>query len=175
MNFCSNCGSSRIVKKVPEGDTHPRLVCEECGEIHYTNPNVVTGVLPFNDNDEILLCKRAIEPRSGFWTLPAGFLENGESIEEGALRETREEACLEVSEIKLFTVISVPRINQIYSFFIGKIVNDDFGPTPESSEVKLFKINELPWDDLAFRTVRLTIEQYLNHGKDSFSNKVLDD
>lgn len=174
MNFCSKCGSARIEKKIPEGDTLPRYVCQDCGEIHYSNPNVVTGVLPINDANEILLCRRSIEPRSGFWTLPAGFLENGESIEQGALRETREEAKLEVNNVKLFTVISVPKINQVYSFFIGEIANTDFGPTPESSEVKLFHVDNIPWDKLAFRTVKLTIEQYLEHGRNSFFNRVLD-
>ena len=107
MNFCSKCSSAQIEKKVPDGDTHERLVCTQCNEIFYSNPNIVTGVLPFNSNNEILLCKRNIEPRSGFWTLPAGFLENGESIEEGAVRETYEEALLKVENVNLFFSIEI--------------------------------------------------------------------
>ena len=150
MNFCSNCGSAELVKKIPEGDNLERFVCNKCGEIHYQNPNIVTGVLAYTDQNELILCKRSIEPRHGYWTLPAGFLENGESIEEGALRETMEEAKLHVSDVKLFTVLSVPHINQIYTFFTGKVVNHDFGPTPESSEVKLFKFDDIPWSCLLY-------------------------
>lgn len=174
MNFCSNCASANIEKRIPDDDNLPRDICSDCGEIFYSNPNIVTGVLPFTNNNEILLCKRSIEPRSGYWTLPAGFLENGESIEEGALRETQEEAKLLVKDVQLFNVISVPRINQIYTFFTGLVVNDDFGPTPESSEVKLFHIDDIPWDDLAFRTVRMTIELYLKEGVGKAFNNVLD-
>ena len=131
-------------------------------------------MLPYTANNEILLCKRSIEPRYGFWTLPAGFLENGETIEEGALRETEEEAKLMVTDVELFNVISVPRINQIYTFFTGLVANDDFGPTPESSEVKLFHVDNIPWDDLAFRTVRMTIELYLKEGRGKIFNNVLE-
>ena len=114
MNFCPNC-SAKIIKEIPEGDNLERDVCSQCGEIFYTNPNVVAGVLPYNDKNQILLCKRSIEPREGFWTLPAGFLENGETIEQGAIRETLEEAKLRVKDSKLFTVISVPHIDQVLS------------------------------------------------------------
>ena len=163
MNFCSNCGSAELVKKIPEGDNLERFVCNKCGEIHYQNPNIVTGVLAYTDQNEVILCKRSIEPRHGYWTLPAGFLENGESIEEGALRETMEEAKLHVSDVKLFTVLSVPHINQIYTFFTGKVMNHDFGPTPESSEVKLFKFDDIPWSELAFPTVIKTLKSELTH------------
>tara|TARA_Y100000996_G_scaffold360292_1_gene302658 strand:+ start:938 stop:1465 length:528 start_codon:yes stop_codon:yes gene_type:complete len=173
MNFCSKCSSAQIEKKVPDGDTHERLVCTQCNEIFYSNPNIVTGVLPFNSNNEILLCKRNIEPRSGFWTLPAGFLENGESIEEGAVRETYEEALLKVENVNLFTILSVPHINQIYTFFTGEINGSSFGPTPESSEVKLFKINEIPWDELAFPTVKRTLQLFLEEDRNNVFNEVL--
>tara|TARA_B100001778_G_scaffold27393_1_gene20036 strand:- start:170 stop:496 length:327 start_codon:yes stop_codon:yes gene_type:complete len=106
MNFCPNC-SAKIIKKIPEGDNLERDVCSQCSEIFYSNPNVVAGVLPYNDKNQILLCRRSIEPREGYWTLPAGFLENGETIEQGAIRETLEEAKLKVKDSKLFTVISV--------------------------------------------------------------------
>tara|TARA_Y100000022_G_scaffold3829_1_gene3125 strand:- start:39 stop:572 length:534 start_codon:yes stop_codon:yes gene_type:complete len=173
MNFCPKCSSAEIVKKIPEGDNRERDVCNKCEEIFYTNPNIVTGVLAYTDNDELILCKRSIEPRHGFWTLPAGFLENQESIEEGALRETEEEAKLQVSDVKLFTVLSVPHIDQIYTFFTGKVVNHDFGPTPESSEVKLFKYDDIPWAELAFPTVIKTIKLFLEHGDDKVFNEVL--
>ena len=173
MNFCPVCSSAEIVKKIPEGDNREREVCNNCGEIFYTNPNIVTGVLAYTDNDELILCKRSIEPRHGYWTLPAGFLENQESIEEGALRETEEEAKLRVSNVKLFTVLSVPHIDQSYTFFTGKVVNYDFGPTPESSEVKLFKYDDIPWDELAFPTVIKTIKLFLEHGDDKIINEVL--
>ena len=174
MNFCPICSSAEIIKTIPDDDNRERDVCQSCGEIFYVNPNIVTGVLPYNDQGEILLCKRSIEPRDGFWTLPAGFLENGESIQEGAERETLEEAKLHVSDVKLFTILSVPHINQIYTFFSGKIVNDDFGPTPESSEVKLFKVDEIPWEELAFPTVIKTLKIYLEHGDEKVFNEVLE-
>ena len=173
MNICSNCGSAELVKKIPEGDNLERFVCNKCAYIHYQNPNIVTGVLAYTDQHELILCKRSIEPRNGYWTLPAGFLENGESIQEGALRETMEEAKLEVSDVKLFTVLSVPHINQIYTFFTGKVVNDDFGPTPESSEVELFKFDDIPWSELAFPTVIKTLKLFLEHGDSKVINETL--
>lgn len=173
MNFCPICSSAEIVRKIPEGDNLERDVCNKCNEIFYTNPNIVTGVLAYTNDDELILCKRSIEPRIGYWTLPAGFLENGESIEEGALRETFEEAKLYVDDVKLFTILSVPHINQIYTFFTGKVANYDFGPTPESSEVKLFKYDDIPWSELAFPTVIKTIKLFLEHGDNEVFNEVL--
>ena len=174
MNFCSNCGSDELVKKIPEGDNLERFVCNKCGHIHYQNPNVVAGVLPYNDKNQILLCKRSIEPREGYWTLPAGFLENGETIEQGAIRETLEEAKLKVKDSRLFTVISVPHIDQVYTFFTAKIINDDFGPTAESSEVQLFSYEDIPWDELAFPTVMRTIKLFLEHGDKKVFNEVIE-
>ena len=174
MNFCSNCGSAELVKKIPEGDNLERFVCNKCGHIHYQNPNVVAGVLPYNDKNQILLCKRSIEPREGYWTLPAGFLENGETIEQGAIRETLEEAKLKVKDLRLFTVISVPHIDQVYTFFTAKIINDDFGPTAESSEVQLFNYEDIPWDELAFPTVMRTIKLFLEHGDKKVFNEVIE-
>ena len=174
MNFCSNCGSDELVKKIPEGDNLEIFVCNKCGHIHYQNPNVVAGVLPYNDKNQILLCKRSIEPREGYWTLPAGFLENGETIEQGAIRETLEEAELKVKDSKLFTVISVPHIDQVYTFFTAKIINDDFGPTEESSEVKLFNYEDIPWKELAFPTVIRTIKLFLKHGDKEVFNEVIE-
>jgi ADP-ribose pyrophosphatase YjhB (NUDIX family) len=158
MNYCSNCGS-RVVLKVPEGDFLPRHVCDNCGLIHYQNPKVVVGCLPVWD-EKVLLCKRAIEPRHGLWTLPAGFLENGESLPAGALRETLEEAHARVAIDDLYTVISLPQINQIYMMFRARLLDLDFGPGDESLEVKLYEEADIPWEALAFRTITRTLRNY---------------
>ena len=171
MKFCTQCGGP-VSKKIPQDDNRERYVCDDCGFIHYHNPNAVVGTLPYC-GDKVLLCKRGIEPRKGLWTLPAGFLELGETLQEGALRETMEEAKLQVSDVKLFTILSVPHINQIYTFFTGKVVNDDFGPTPESSEVELFKFDDIPWSELAFPTVIKTLKLFLEHGDDKVINETL--
>jgi len=159
MNFCSHCGSRDVGLRVPEGDTLPRFVCSACGVIHYQNPKVVVGCLPENEN-QVLLCRRAIEPRYGKWTLPAGFLENGESIATGAQRETVEEANARVEVGDLYTVISLPYINQVYIMFRARLLDLDFGPGTESLEVRLFGEDEVPWEELAFRTITRTLRNY---------------
>ncbi|GAB2189378.1 NUDIX hydrolase [Sessilibacter sp. MAH2] len=166
MKFCSNCGA-KVSIQVPAGDDRNRHVCIECETIHYQNPKVITGCLPVFE-DKILLCKRAIEPRANLWTLPAGFMENGESIEEGALRESWEEARVKISNPSLYQVFSVPYINQVYVFYKGEVANQDFGPGPESLEVELFDFDQIPWDKLAFPVVRITLENYLT----DYSNNV---
>ena len=138
MKFCSHCGSDALEQRIPEGDTLERCVCANCGAIHYQNPKTVVGCLPEWDG-RVLLCKRAIEPRRGLWTLPAGFLENGETIEAGALRETAEEARATVDIGALYTVISLPDINQVYMMFRARLLDLDFGPGPESLEVRAFR------------------------------------
>ncbi len=135
MKFCSHCGSSALEFRVPEGDTLPRYVCGKCGTIHYQNPKVVVGCLPEWDG-QVLLCKRAIEPRLGLWTLPAGFLENGETLVAGALRETPRRRARGVEVDELYTVISLPHINQVYVMFRARLLDLDFGPGPESLEVR---------------------------------------
>lgn len=159
MKFCSHCGSSRLEFRIPGGDTLPRQVCAECGTIHYQNPKVVVGCLPVHD-DLVLLCKRAIEPRLGLWTLPAGFLENGETLAAGAVRETVEEANARVELGELYTVISLPHISQVYVMFRARLADLDFGPGPESLEVRLFTEEDIPWSDLAFRTIARTLRNY---------------
>ena len=156
MKFCSHCGSPRIELRVPEGDNLPRFVCADCGTIHYQNPKIVVGCLP-EWQGRVLLCKRAIEPRYGLWTLPAGFLENGETIVAGALRETLEEARARVEPGDLYTVISLPQINQVYMMFRSRLTDVDFGPGTESLEVRLFDESEIPWESLAFRTITRTL------------------
>jgi ADP-ribose pyrophosphatase YjhB (NUDIX family) len=159
VNFCSACGSSRIELRIPDGDTLPRHVCAGCGTIHYQNPKIVVGCLP-EWEDRILLCRRAIEPRYGLWTLPAGFLENGETLMNGARRETLEEAHARVELGDLYTVISLPQINQVYMMFRARLLDLGFGPGTESLEVRLFDEGEIPWESLAFRTIARTLRNF---------------
>ena len=159
MNFCSHCGSAAIELRVPDGDNLPRFVCAACGTIHYLNPKIVVGCLPEWEG-KVLLCKRAIEPRRGLWTLPAGFLENGETLLAGALRETEEEARARVEPLDLYTVISLPQINQVYMMFRARLLDLDFGPGSESLEVKLVDEADIPWESLAFRTITRTLRNY---------------
>ncbi len=159
MRFCSHCGSDRIALRIPDGDNLPRFVCAACGTIHYQNPKVVVGCLP-EWEERVLLCRRAIEPRYGLWTLPAGFLENGETIVAGAARETLEEARARIELGDLYTVISLPQISQIYVMFRARLLDLDFGPGTESLEVRLFREDEVPWEELAFRTIARTLRTY---------------
>ncbi len=159
MKFCSNCGAGALAFRIPDGDTLPRYVCGQCGTIHYQNPKIVVGCLP-EWQGQVLLCKRAIEPRRGLWTLPAGFLENGETLAAGALRETLEEANARVVIDSLYTVISLPHISQVYVMFRSTLGDLDFGPGTESLEVALFHEDDVPWDQLAFRTITRTLRRY---------------
>jgi ADP-ribose pyrophosphatase YjhB (NUDIX family) len=172
MKFCSHCGSGQIALRVPEGDHVPRFVCAACGTIHYQNPKVVVGCLP-EWEDQVLLCRRAIEPRYGLWTLPAGFLENGETIYAGAMRETLEEASARVAIGSLYTMISLPQISQIYMIFRACLLDLDFGPGPESLEVRLFEEDGIPWEELAFRTIGRTLRNYfLDRKQGGFPTRV---
>jgi ADP-ribose pyrophosphatase YjhB (NUDIX family) len=158
MNFCSHCGSP-VAVRIPEGDTHPRHVCPACGAIHYQNPKVVVGCIP-QWQEKILLCRRAIEPRSGLWTLPAGFLENNETTIEGAMRETLEEAGARVEVLDLHTLFNLPHVNQVYVMFRGNLVDLDFGPGPESLEVALYEEKDIPWGEIAFPVIEQTLRLY---------------
>ena len=158
MNYCSSCGSA-VARRVPNGDNRERFVCDACGTIHYQNPKIVTGCLPIH-GDQVLLCRRAIQPRQGLWTLPAGFLENGETSTEGAARETKEEACANVAIEGLYTVFNLPHISQVYMFFRASLLDLDFAPGFESTDVRLFREAEIPWNELAFPVVRDTLEHY---------------
>ena len=159
VKFCSACGAERIEFRVPEGDTLPRHVCAACGTIHYQNPKIVVGCLP-ELGDQVLLCLRAIEPRRGLWTLPAGFLENGETLTAGAVRETLEEANAHVAIGNLYTIISLPHISQVYMMFRAQLLDRGFGPGAESLDVRLFDEDAIPWEDLAFRTIGRTLRNY---------------
>ena len=146
--------------KVPEGDNLKRYYCPECETIFYTNPNVVVGALCIR-NDKILMAKRNINPRKGLWTLPAGFMENAETLQDGALRETFEETGSKAKVKMPYTLFSLPHINQIHMFFLADLLDEDFGPTSESSEVRLFSIDEILWDEIAFPTVTKTLKYYI--------------
>ena len=159
MNYCSHCGCG-VELKIPAGDNLPRHVCSSCGQIHYLNPRVIVGCLPVWE-DRILICKRAIEPRHGYWTLPAGFMENDESAGEAAARETLEEAGARIELLGAFSMISVPYVNQVHVFYRARLLDLDFKPGVESLEVALFEEAKLPWKDIAFRTVGLTLKHWL--------------
>jgi ADP-ribose pyrophosphatase YjhB (NUDIX family) len=158
MKYCSSCGNS-VARRVPNGDNRERFVCDACGTIHYQNPKIVTGCLPVY-RDQVLLCRRAIAPRSGLWTLPAGFLENGETSTQGAIRETLEEACANVAIEGLYTVFNLPHISQVYMFFRAELLDLDFRPGWESTDVRLFHEHEIPWNDLAFPVIVDTLRHY---------------
>lgn len=160
MNFCSRCGST-ITRKVPDGDDRERFVCENCNTIHYQNPRIVAGCLVAH-GDKVLLCRRAIEPRYGYWTLPAGFMENGESLEECAARETWEEAYAHVEIHQLYSVYSLPYLNQVYQLFRATLLEETFATGPESLEVALFSEEEIPWDEMAFPVMGETLKHYFS-------------
>ena len=162
MKFCHQCAGSLILR-IPDGDDKPRHCCTECDTIFYLNPKNVVGTLPFFEN-KVLLCKRAIQPRIGKWTLPAGYMENGESSLDGAIRETREEAgaSVIVKSDSLYTLFNLPKINQVYMFFRTELANLDFAAGVESQEVALFSEAEIPWQEIAFPVVKSTLEHYFD-------------
>ncbi len=158
MKFCSVCGHE-VTLSVPPGDNRPRYGCAHCGTIHYQNPRMVLGTIPAW-NDQVLLCRRAIEPRYGYWTLPAGFMENGETTAQGAQRETVEEAGARIELGALFSMVDVPHVNQVHLFFLARLVDPHFEPGPESLEARLFSEEAIPWDSIAFRTVGQTLRWF---------------
>jgi ADP-ribose pyrophosphatase YjhB (NUDIX family) len=173
MIYCSNCGA-RVVRKIPEGDDRTRYVCEACATVHYSNPKIVAGCIP-EWHGRLLLCRRAIEPRYGLWTLPAGFMENGESTEQAAMRETWEEARARVDNLLLYGVFSIPHISQVYMMFRARLCSADYAAGPESLEVRLFEQHEIPWEELAFPVVKRTLEKYCSDlGKAEFGLHVED-
>lgn len=172
MKFCSNCASP-VNLSIPPGDNRPRFCCPQCHAIHYQNPKMVLGTIPVL-GERVLLCKRAIEPRYGFWTLPAGFMENGETTEQGACRETLEEAGARVKLLAPFSIIDVAHVDQIHMFFVAQMLHDDFEPGTESLEVKLFAEAQIPWQEIAFRTVSQTLRWFFadraQYGSDALSD-----
>jgi len=159
MKFCSNCGAA-VALRIPEGDHLPRYVCESCGTIHYRNPRLVVGCVPVHAG-RILLCRRAIEPRRGYWTVPAGFMENGETLQEAAARETREEALAEVEIGSLLSVVHVLHADQVHVFFRAALPAARYAAGAESLEVALVDPAEIPWGDLAFPSTDYSLRRYL--------------
>ncbi len=165
MNYCSKC-ANKVSLRVPEDDNRERYVCDSCGQIHYQNPNIVAGCIVETgsaDARQLLLCRRAIEPRVGFWTMPAGFMENGETVAEAAARETMEEAGARVNVYTLMGVYSVPHISQVHMMFRGTLLNDDFAPGIESLETALFTLADIPWDTLAFKVTTMALQHYVEN------------
>ena len=158
MKFCSNCASP-VVKRVPPGDSLLRWVCDACGEIHYQNPKLVVGAVQEWEG-RLLLCRRAIEPRYGYWTLPAGYMENDETAGQAALRETLEEAGARIELLAPFSLISVPYVNQVHLFYRARLLDLEFKPGEESLDVALYEEAGVPWKEIAFRTVGLTLKHW---------------
>ncbi len=159
MNFCNQCGGG-VELRVPPGDHLPRYVCSGCGTIHYENPRLVVGCVPEHEG-RILICKRAIEPRRGFWTVPAGFMENNETLQQAAARESQEEALADVEIGSLLTVVHVLHAHQVHVFFRATLAKAEFGVGPESLESKLVRPEEIPWDEIAFPSTDFTLRRFL--------------
>jgi ADP-ribose pyrophosphatase YjhB (NUDIX family) len=161
IKHCRNCGQAVVYRIPDDGDTRQRAICPACATVHYENPLMVVGTLPYW-GDKVLLCKRNIEPRWGKWTLPAGFMELGETAEQGAARETDEEAGAKVDMEGLISVISVPRVGQVHLFYRARLLSDQFDPGHETIEAGLFGEDEIPWDEIAFKTVKETLLRYFD-------------
>jgi ADP-ribose pyrophosphatase YjhB (NUDIX family) len=157
--YCSHCGQPTAFV-IPEGDHLPRHVCQACGIVHYENPRIVVGCVAEHAG-QILICRRAIEPRRGYWTIPAGFMENAETLEAGAARECHEEALARVSIDSLLAVINIPEAHQVHIFFRASLLDGTFGAGPESLESKLVTAGQIPWEEIAFPSTRYALEQYL--------------
>jgi len=157
LKHCKSCGSAVTYRLPDDGDTRERAICTACHTVHYENPLNVVGTLPIWE-DKILLCKRNIEPRYGKWTLPAGFMELGETVAQGAARETDEEAGAQIELLGLYTLMNVVRVGQVHFFYSAKLLSTTFHPGHETIEARLFSEDEVPWDDIAFRTVRETLK-----------------
>jgi len=166
MNYCSHCGQT-VRSKVPPGDNRPRFVCDGCAAIHYQNPRIVAGCVP-EYQSAILLCRRAIEPRRGYWTVPAGFMELGESLADAAVRETWEEACARVEIGSLMAVVDVIHAEQVHVFFAAVMPMAEFAAGEETLETKLFQPDDLPWEEIAFPSVRIALEQTLSNRKTGY-------
>lgn len=164
MKFCPDCGAP-VELRLPRDDHRERYVCTICTTIHYQNPKLIVGAIPEWEDGRILLCRRAIEPRHGLWTLPAGFMENGETTTEAAIRETLEEANARIVICELYSLHNLPYINQVQLLFRARLLDLDFSPGIESLEVELFTESQIPWDTLAFRPVKFTLQRYFAERK----------
>ncbi|CAM5779652.1 NUDIX hydrolase [Castellaniella caeni] len=159
QKFCSQCGHT-LTREIPPDDTRMRDLCTHCGAVHYQNPRNVVGIVPIW-GEQVLLCRRAIEPRYGKWTLPAGFMELGETTEQGAARENQEESGARVQIQSLLTIIDVPSVNQVHLYYLADVLGPELAPGPETIEAAFFDFADIPWDELAFRTVSTTLQHYL--------------
>ena len=168
IRFCSNCGHG-VSRRIPAGDQLPRAVCDHCGTVHYENPRVVVGCVPEWEG-RILLCRRAIEPRRGYWTAPAGFLEIGESMHAAAARETTEEALADVEVGPLLSVVNVLHAAQVHVMFRARMRNDQHGAGVESLETALYQESDIPWDEIAFASIRFALERYLADRRDQLEH-----
>ncbi len=168
--YCSQCGKQSVIYKIPDNDTMHRHVCSNCHVVFYENPKVVVGAVTTYE-DAFLLCKRAIEPRKGYWTYPAGYLENQESLEEATLREAREEAGISIKITRLLGTYSLLAVNQIHIIYAAEMINAEYSPGHESLEIALFKENEIPWDKLAFPVIRWALNAYIHQIPGSIDSK----
>lgn len=170
IKHCKNCGSQVVYRVPDDGDTKARAVCPSCQSVHYENPLNVVGTIPCW-GDQVLLCKRNIEPRWGKWTLPAGFMELNETVSEGAARETLEEAGARFEMAEFFSLVNIPRVGQVHLFYRAQLLSDQFDPGHETLEARLFAEHEIPWEEIAFKTVNETLKRYfadLRRGRFSF-------
>lgn len=168
MKYCSEC-SAPVVLEIPEGDTLPRYVCVSCQMIHYQNPKIITGCIA-TWKEKLLLCRRAIEPRYGLWTFPAGFMENHETSHQGAIRETMEEARAQVTNLQLFGVFNIPHISQVYMMFLGQVEDGFCAPGYESLETQWFNESDIPWNELAFPVVHECLQLYYTDKRNKHLN-----
>ncbi len=174
IQYCKSCGNKVVYRLPDDGDTKERAVCPVCQTVHYENPLNVVGTVP-HWGDRVLLCKRNIQPRWGKWTLPAGFLELNETTAEGAARETVEEAGAQFEMQELFSLLNVPRVGQVHLFYRAQLLSDEFQPGAETIEARLFAEHEIPWDEIAFRTVKETLEYYFaDHSKGVYGIHTVD-
>lgn len=173
MNFCSVCGA-KVELSIPHGDDRPRFICTGCRTIHYQNPKVVTGAIVLA-GEKLLICKRAIEPRMGTWTLPAGYMENGETVEEAARREVWEEAGAQLTELRPYALLNLTIVNQIYFMFLGRLKGGVYSAGEESLEVKLVELADIPWEELSFPVIRRVLEVFVDgYRQKDFSFRLLD-
>lgn len=174
IQHCQHCGAAVIYRIPDDGDTKARAICTACHSVHYENPLNVVGTVPYWE-DKVLLCKRNIEPRKGKWTLPAGFMELNETVAEGAARETLEEAGAQFELEGFFTLLNVARVGQVHMFYRARLLSDIFDPGYETLEARLFAEDQIPWDEIAFRTVKETLERYFaDRSKGHFSIHAID-
>jgi ADP-ribose pyrophosphatase YjhB (NUDIX family) len=164
-HYCSQCGKQPVSYKIPERDTLHRHICEHCDTIFYENPKIVVGAVTIYE-DKFLLCRRAIEPQKGFWTYPAGYLENQESLEEGVKREANEEAGVTIKLVRLLDIYSLTAIDQVHIIYLAEMIKPEYSPGKESLEVAMFSKKNIPWDDLAFPVIRWALNAYIHNNSE---------